>query len=241
MKNSVALDQNFSITRTLLWALFLAFGIQIFIGLIVGFVVGVTDVQSDSTEEFFNQPYLIAVIGFIAAACSMPFLKPASKQTNTSSLLSFLAIKSISTSTLIKVLLLGFVYYALAMLLGDLLSIETPEFMLDIKQQSNSILDITFLILGICLIAPVVEEVIFRGLIYQRLLQSKAGVLGAIIITSLVFTAIHIQYDVLVLAILSLFALLLGVVRYKTNNLFYCIALHMQLNALSTIELFLFV
>jgi CAAX protease family protein len=241
MQESTINTQTFSIFGTFLWMLFLAIGIQALLGFAVAFGMGVAGFPVDDIELLFNRPDLMAATGLIAAFLSYPLVKKAAYQSGAPFPFEFLALKAINKETLVKVLLIGFGYYAFATLTSYLLAIEVPEFMLELKSHTNTGFDLLMLVIAICIVAPIVEEVIFRGLAYTRLVNSRAGVTGAIIITSLVFTAIHIQYDFMILAILSVFAFLVGYVRYKTDNLVYCIALHMQLNMMSTIELFFFV
>jgi len=228
---------EFSISGTLFWILFLSVGIQGILGLIVS--VGVKALGVPNTEFVFMRPDIIAITGGIAAIVSFPLIKKAAYQSDNSLLFDFLALKSINETTLTKVLLAGFGYYLFGLVASYVFSIDTPQFMLDVKSQTNSTFDMLMLVLGVCIVAPIIEEIFFRGLAYARLVKSRVGVAGAIMITSLVFTVIHTQYDFTVLMILFLLAFLLGYVRYKTSNIFYCIALHMQINILSTIELFI--
>lgn len=231
---------GFSVFGTIVWMLFLTLGIQGILVFITAISMEVLKGTSKEIELAFMRPDAIAILGVIAAVLSYPLIKKASHQPGKSFPYEFLAFQSVNRATLVKVLMVGFGYYIFESLASNILSIDTPQFMLDVKSQTLSVFDMLMLVLGVCIVAPIVEEVIFRGLAYARLVKSRAGVTGAIIITSLVFTVIHTQYDFTVLIILSLFAFLLGYVRYKTGNIFYCIAIHMQINILSTIELFAF-
>lgn len=231
---------EFSVFGTIVWMLFLTLGIQGILGFITAIGIDSLNGPSNEIELAFMRPDTIAIIGVMAAMLSYPLIKQASHQSGKSFPFEFLAFQTVNRATLAKVLMAGFGYYLFGLLASNILSIDTPQFMLDVKSQTHSVFDMLMLVLGICIVAPIVEEVIFRGLAYARLIKSRVGVTGAIIITSLVFTVIHTQYDLTVLVMLSLFAFLLGYVRYKTGNIFYCIALHMQINILSTIELFAF-
>lgn len=234
------IENNFSIFHSLLWMIFLALGIQTILSFFWAMGFEIAGVPNNELEHAFLRPYVIALTGVISAILSIPLIKTAAHQTNKIFLVQFLALRAIDKTTLIKILLLGVGYCFFESIITDALSIDTPQFMLDVKAQTTTSFDILMLVLGICIVAPIVEEVIFRGLAYARLVQSRAGVSGAIIITSLVFTMIHFQYDFDILGVLLVFAFILGYVRYKTGNLVYCIILHMQLNIFSTVELFLF-
>jgi len=240
MKESYLIESKFSIFGTFLWMLFLTLGIQAILCFIAAVGIATLGASNNELELLFMRPDAITIIGVIAAILSIPLIKKAAYQPGKTFPFEFLAFQTVNRTTLAKVLLSGVGCYTFMSLASYVLSIETPQFMIDVKSQTHSTFDIMMLVLGICIVAPITEEVIFRGLAYARLIKSRVGVTGAIIITSLVFTAIHTQYDFIVLALLSMFAFLLGYVRYKTGNLVYCIVLHMQLNILSTIELFVF-
>lgn len=240
MKERYIIENKFSAFNTFLWMLFLTFGIQFILGLIAAFGINILGISSSENELILTRPDIIAIIGLIAAIISFPLIKKAAYQSSKSFPFEFLAFRPVHRTTLAKVFLAGIGFYIFESLASYGLSIDTPQFMLDVKSQTHSTFDMLMLVLGICIVAPITEEVIFRGLAYARLVQSRVGVTGAVIITSLIFTAIHTQYDFIVLIILSLFSLLLAYVRYKTGNLVYCIVLHMQLNILSTIKLFVF-
>ncbi|RHW75539.1 CPBP family intramembrane glutamic endopeptidase [Colwellia sp. RSH04] len=240
MKEHYCTKNEFSVLRSILWMLFLAVGIQIILGFIAAAVFGSLGLKNNEIEQQFMRPDTIAIIGVIAAILSIPLIKKTSNLKENTSLLTFLGIQWAERVTLVRVLLIGVGFYLFNSLLTYALSINTPQFMLDVKAQTNTVFDLLMLVIGVCIVAPIIEEIIFRGHAYSRLIKSRAGITGTIIITSLVFTIIHTQYETIVLLTLLPFAFLLGYVRYKTGNLVYCIALHIQLNIFSTIELFVF-
>lgn len=89
--------------------------------------------------------------------------------------------------------------------------------------------------------APIVEEVVYRGLLYSAF-QRTIGKIGAIILVTLLFTAVHVpQYyenpsKIVMLALLSLIITLL---RAYSGNLLPAIILHTVFNAISAITLLL--
>lgn len=78
------------------------------------------------------------------------------------------------------------------------------------------------------LIAPLYEEILFRGILLPKIIQ-KTGLTKALIITSLLFAALHYHLP----ALLPLFALsiLLSLVYWWSGSLWNCIAIHMIFNA----------
>ena len=89
--------------------------------------------------------------------------------------------------------------------------------------------------------APLYEEVVFRGFMFKGIQHSKAGPAWAIIITSFVWAAIHVQYEIYYVAIIFLFGLLLGYVRLKSHSLLLPIGLHALMNFAATIETIVYI
>ena len=230
---------NYSIFRSVLWLLFLSLGIPIILWIIAAIMMGVNGIEKTNISKLLESPLALGGFSLVSALIILPMLKRVTKQLDKAGLWQFLGFKAIDKSTLFKVLALGAVYYGLMSLVLYLLGIPTPQFMLDIKAQTNTFFTMVMVVVAICLVAPFMEEIIFRGVGYGRLKNSKLGIVGAIVLPSLLFTASHLQYEMVdMLSILQL-ALLLGYIRYKTDNIWYCILLHFQLNVLSSIFLFI--
>lgn len=81
------------------------------------------------------------------------------------------------------------------------------------------------LLLGVGIVAPIFEELLFRGFMYKGL-ANKYGGISAAIITSLIFAAIHIQYNPLIIILLIPVGLILGLSRYYTKSIWVPIILH---------------
>lgn len=193
MQENSQMEIKFSILYSLLWMIFLALGIQTILSVFWAIGFDIAGVTNDEMDNVFMRPDVLAITGVISAVLSIPLIKTAAHQTDKIFLLQFLAIRAIDKTVLMKILLFGVGYYFFESTIAEVLSIDTPQFMLDVKAQTKTSVDMIMLVLGVCIIAPIIEEVIFRGLAYTRLVQSRAGISGAIIITSLVFTFIHFQ------------------------------------------------
>jgi membrane protease YdiL (CAAX protease family) len=85
--------------------------------------------------------------------------------------------------------------------------------------------------------APLTEELLFRGFMFQGLVETPVKFVGATIITSLVWTAIHVQYDLHALVTIFIGGLLLGAARYYTGSLGLCMLMHSVQNLVATLEL----
>tara|TARA_B110000914_G_C15270342_1_gene357277 strand:- start:132 stop:656 length:525 start_codon:yes stop_codon:yes gene_type:complete len=98
------------------------------------------------------------------------------------------------------------------------------------------------LILGVIttiLIAPILEEFIFRGFLFSQL-RITLGNWGAISLSSLAWTSLHFQYELKILFILFVFGLFLGFLRWKSNSLFLVMALHAVNNLVALITAYLY-
>lgn len=101
-------------------------------------------------------------------------------------------------------------------------------------------LHIAIRILSICLIAPITEELVFRGLLFTRV-KSKFGLKAAIIIPSVLFALLHLkladeQNQNLLVIITFTDAVFYSYARSKTNSVYVPIILHIMSNIIAIIE-----
>ncbi len=94
--------------------------------------------------------------------------------------------------------------------------------------------------LAFIIAAPLYEEIFFRGFLFKGIENSRAGPIGAVIITSLAWSAMHVQYDLLIIAGIFAGGLLLGWARIKTNSIYIPIAMHVLQNLLATIVVMIY-
>ena len=89
--------------------------------------------------------------------------------------------------------------------------------------------------------APLVEEVVYRGILYSAL-QRSLGIGWAILVVTFLFASVHFfQYwgSPGTLISITVLSLILTLVRAKTNNLLPCIILHTIFNGIQAIFLIL--
>jgi membrane protease YdiL (CAAX protease family) len=92
------------------------------------------------------------------------------------------------------------------------------------------------LLLVLVVVAPIGEETVFRGFLYTGIAASRAGPLVAILVSSIIFAALHVQYDWYGMVIIAFTGLYLGVVRYKAQSLLLNMLLHGIVSAVATLE-----
>ncbi|MFT4660974.1 MAG: membrane protease YdiL (CAAX protease family) [Patiriisocius sp.] len=91
------------------------------------------------------------------------------------------------------------------------------------------------LLISIGIIAPIFEELIFRGFLYKGLEQSRLGPHAAVWITSILFAIIHTQYSLSIVILIIPMALVMGYSRMYTKSIWTPILLHIFNNSLTTI------
>ena len=84
--------------------------------------------------------------------------------------------------------------------------------------------------LELAVTAPVFEEIIFRGFLMRGLSASRLGVVGALLLSSLVFAAAHVQYNLPTMAMVFGLGLVFGLMRWRSGSTTVSIMLHATWN-----------
>ena len=108
-----------------------------------------------------------------------------------------------------------------------------PDYILDLNNllQPESTLGFILLILAIVVIAPIGEELLFRGFLQQILEQSWNDTTRSILVTALVFAVIHMNaYWFIQIYFLGI---LLGFLAWKTKSVIPSLILHSVNNGLA--------
>jgi len=90
--------------------------------------------------------------------------------------------------------------------------------------------------LAVIVVAPLGEEIAFRGFLFRGLSSTWLGVAGTIIVTSAIWALMHVQYDWVEVAQIVLIGLLLGWLRWASGSTLLTILLHMLTNLGATLE-----
>jgi hypothetical protein len=102
----------------------------------------------------------------------------------------------------------------------------SPGFMGDVLQSARADGALWLLVIAFCIAAPVSEELFSRGFLYRGWSESVLGVPGAILLSSIVWTALHLQYDWFFFGEVFSIGLLLGFLRYRFNSTWLTIFVH---------------
>ena len=171
----------------------------------------------DNLVGFFAMPVAIFFILWRMKKRKIPLSELGSLEIQTKPL--FLSIFLLATFLLLE----EFYFYVLG--------IEMPESFIEFMLAEPILLGF----ISVVVVAPIIEEFLFRGFLYSQLRRSFLKDWGAVAVSSLVWTAIHFQYEVGILFFLFLFGLFLGYFRIKYNSLLIPVALHALNNLIAFI------
>jgi CAAX protease family protein len=99
------------------------------------------------------------------------------------------------------------------------------------RTAAGSITGLLLFWLYLVVTAPVTEEAIFRGFLFRGWAQSGLGVAGTLLLTSLIFAAMHMQYNLAGMVQIFGLGLLLAVVRWRSGSTVLVILMHSAWNA----------
>ncbi len=137
--------------------------------------------------------------------------------------------------------LIGVVSLVVLVLAWDLLSRATgrevePGFMGDVLKSARADGALWLLVIAFCVAAPISEELFARGFLYRGWSESFLRAPGAILLSSIVWTGLHLQYDLFFLGEVFSIGLLLGYLRYRTRSTWLTIVLHGLNNLAATLQ-----
>lgn len=141
----------------------------------------------------------------------------------------------------LKNTLIGFglwiVYLIVSSMVFSLIDSQPMEFL---DAYFHSAKPLWLLFLGIVLLAPIYEELLFRGLIWravsEQFLNQQTGAIVASVLSGLLFAGIHLQYDFHAISAIFVFALVLGFARYRSGSILLPIAIHIANNGVSMFQ-----
>tara|TARA_R110000765_G_scaffold174493_3_gene279081 strand:- start:1148 stop:1783 length:636 start_codon:yes stop_codon:yes gene_type:complete len=142
-----------------------------------------------------------------------------------------------STTTLATLVAVAAVYF-LSTLVSDVLVATFGPEGLSISEDMQVIMRFSRpleLFFTVVLVAPLVEEFIYRGLLMGVLLERGWAPLAATGLSALIFSVQHFQYGWIGIVTVFMFAMLFGVLRVATGGLYAPILAHVICNAVSVI------
>lgn len=131
-----------------------------------------------------------------------------------------------------------FVFFAVAAVVGHFYPEQDNEMLRMLRSSRAAVFAVAFMA---TFSAPLVEEVVYRGVLYSAF-QRTFGVAAGVIIVTLLFALVHVpQYypSVSTIVLLTFLSLILTLIRVRSGSLLPCIILHMIFNGLQSVILLL--
>jgi uncharacterized protein len=92
------------------------------------------------------------------------------------------------------------------------------------------------MLIGAIVVAPAGEEIMFRGFLFRGWVRSDRSAWPAIVVISLLWAALHVQYDWTGILQIFVIGLFLGWIRWRSASTLLTFLLHALFNAEGTLE-----
>ncbi len=139
-----------------------------------------------------------------------------------------LAVVAPRARDLLLWVVLWIAWMALSELVSNQLGIEPSEVWAD-----RSVASMAILFVGMVLLAPAGEELVFRGLLYGRVAGTSLGPAGAVVVAAAVFGLLHIRYGWVLVGFVVVDGLWYGVARVKSGSVIVPMVMHTMGNLLA--------
>lgn len=196
--------------------------------------VGEANVASGSVEELMQNPGLLIATTLPSAVAGILLILLIATRRKGVSWTQYLAIHRLTVKELFIWIAITVVVVVLLGVLGMLLEQPAvPDWWLNVFGESSTRL---LLILTVVIAAPLFEELLFRGLLFTGWSESKLGVTGTILLTTVLWTAMHAQYQAFDLGQVFVLGILLGVARHRSGSLVVPVTMHAFVNMLACLQ-----
>lgn len=101
-----------------------------------------------------------------------------------------------------------------------------PDFMNHVLKSARADGAFWLIVPSFCVAAPISEELLARGFLFRSWSESIVGVPGAIALSSLAWTALHLQYSWYFFGEVFCIGLWFGYMRYRSGSTWLTIVLH---------------
>ena len=91
-------------------------------------------------------------------------------------------------------------------------------------------------VIGIVALAPTLEEIVFRGLLFRAIEKTRVRAIGAVVITAALFALAHTQYVGWELAQVFGDGLVLGTARWRSRSVLLTLTMHALGNAFAVYQ-----
>jgi membrane protease YdiL (CAAX protease family) len=220
---------SWSIARSISYSLLIGvafFATQIGVMIIMLLVQIINDPGLDAEtwlESAASNGLLLSTTTFSSAILCIPLVKLLTGHREVRAW-AFLGIRPTDLRTII-VWSFGMIVFVVV---SDLITVAigrpiVPEFM---AKTYDSAVYRVFLFVALAFAAPAFEEIFFRGFILETLRSSGVSTVFAVLMSSIAWSLVHVQYEKHTLVTIFFMGMLLAAARIRTRSLVPCLAMH---------------
>jgi len=182
-----------------------------------------------------NNGFIVGIGIVLAAAIAIPLTLWCVRLRQGPKVSDYFAFSRVRALELVKWLLITLAMVGISDFVAFLLKKPiVPEILISHYKTAKFI---PLLFFALVVAAPMYEELLFRGFVFKGLLESKAGAIGAVMITGLVWAVLHLQYDIAQVVWIFVFGVVLGLARLNTRSIFPSVIMHSVMNLVVCIEM----
>ncbi len=212
----------------------------------VGYIIAskINNPQLDIVEfarSFESSSNFLVVMGIESAILNIGLVLLFSKIRKNITIRQYLYLRSAGQKQFIKWSLILLLYAVIVELMNFGLTFTGRPIISEfIVHTYTSVSFKSVLLFAVLIAAPIGEELLFRGFMFRGIENSRIGPIGAAIITSLLWSVMHPQYDVIIIASTFVIGLLLSWSLVKTKSIYVPIVLHALWNLIATVEVMVY-
>ncbi len=139
---------------------------------------------------------------------------------------SYLALRWPIRGELVRGLAISFAFLLAWDLLSYLTGQKTPDFAIDSYRTARDAGVLPLLLIAFCVAAPITEEFAVRGFLFRGWSKSFLGPIGAILLSSALWAATHVQYDWYYVCEVFLIGLIFGYLRHRSGSTWLTVITH---------------
>ena len=190
-------------------------------------------INRDTINQLFSNGDVIATSFIILLPLMVALLVFVVKVRRKKEFFEYLAFNKVQLKTLLFWLLAAFTLLIIDGFINYLTDQPVSQWVTNAYQSSNNYL---LLFMGMVIFGPITEELLFRGYVFRAWTESRLGLYASIILISLLWAGIHLQYDLYEMSMIFTLGLLLCWSRVKTGSLLTPITIHIFWNLISLIQ-----
>jgi membrane protease YdiL (CAAX protease family) len=185
---------------------------------------------TDFTDTLYSYlGLLVSISGIIAYAAGTGLTLAFIKVRGGAGIAEYLGLRRISWKVPLILILITAVFVILDVLISKAVQVTETDSKTLVDIYNTSVWPVLLWIL-VVIFAPIFEEALFRGFLFEGFIRSRLGLIGTIFLTSLIWTGLHAGYGLYSLGTIFVIGIVMGIMRYKTGSLWSTMLMHALYN-----------